>query len=359
MDQKLLNKLKKRKDEGTIRSLSCFEGYTDFFSNDYFGLSKKSHSTSSRLFSSTGSRLISGNSKEAQDCELFLAEFFNAESALVFNSGYDANVGFFSSIPQKGDTVIYDESIHASIRDGIRLSFSKSFSFKHNSISDLKSKLERTKGTVYIVIESLYSMEGDLAPLKEIVKIAKEHEAFVIVDEAHSCGVFGQSGKGLVEKLSLENQVFARIITFGKAYGAHGACVLSSKSVCEYLMNFARSFIYTTALPPNEYKRIHELVSSKEIPDLQKKLQDNILFFRQRVIQKEFVSNNFSPIQMLKTGNIKSVQQLSETFLFNKIAVKPIYSPTVKTGEEGIRFCIHTFNNQQEIELVCELINQF
>jgi 8-amino-7-oxononanoate synthase len=353
-----LGKLEKRKIEGTMRSLDCFEGYVDFYSNDYLGLSKKAISNSSIQNSSTGSRLISGNCIEAQECEIYLADFFKVESSLIFNSGYDANLGFFSCIPQKGDTVLYDDSIHASVRDGIRLSFADSFSFKHNSCSDLKEKLVRSKGTVYIVVESLYSMNGDVAPLKEISTIAKENKAYLIVDEAHACGVFGENGRGLIDELAMEKEVFARIITFGKAFGAHGACVLGTLSLCDYLLNFARSFIYTTALPPNEYRRIFEMVSFIEIPELQKQLKDNILYFRNNCDLKSFVSHEYSPIQMLKIGDVQKTTEFSHLFLNNKLAIKPIFSPTVKIGEEGIRFCIHAFNTKEEIESVCELLNR-
>jgi len=357
MDQKLLNRIEKRKIEGTMRSLSCFDGYADFYSNDYFGFSKIKTGDTVKRYGSTGSRLISGNCREAEDCETFLADFFYTESALVFNSGYDANLGFFSCIPQKGDTVIYDESIHASIKDGIRLSFADAYSFKHNSSSDLEKKLKQAKGTIYIAIESLYSMDRDLAPLREIARIAKENNAYLIVDEAHACGVFGKSGRGLIDELGLQNEVFARLITFGKAYGSHGACILGNQDLKNYLMNFARSFIYTTALPPYEFVRIKEIVSSKKIADLQNKLKENILNFRDNFKNLEFVSDPFSPIQMLRIAEISKVKLLTNKLLDVKIAVKPIFSPTVKNGDEGIRFCIHSFNSQKEFDTVSKILS--
>lgn len=357
MDQKLLNRIEKRKIEGTMRSLSCFDGFSDFYSNDYFGFANEKTSDSKGRYGSTGSRLISGNCKEAEECESFLAQFFNAESALVFNSGYDANLGFFSSVLQRGDTVIYDESIHASIKDGIRLSFADSFSFKHNSILDLKKKLKQAKGTVYVAIESLYSMDGDLAPLVEIAGITKENNAYLIVDEAHACGVYGQSGKGLVDKFGVQDNVFASLITFGKAYGSHGACILGSRDLTDYLMNFARSFIYTTALPASDFVRIKEIVSSNKISDLQNKLEQNILNFRNKLETLDFVSDSLSPIQMLRIGDVSKVKLLTNKLLDVKIAVKPIFSPTVKNGEEGIRFCIHSFNNMKEFDTVSKIIS--
>jgi len=180
MNQKLLDKLNKREKEGTLRSLSCFEGYIDFFSNDYLGLSKvdtitRGEKASFSSFGATGSRLISGTSRITLEAEKSLALFFNSEKALHFNSGFDANIGFFSSVPQRGDTILYDEFIHASVRDGIRLSFAKSQSFSHNNAEGLEQLLIKTEGTVYVVIEALYSMDGDLSPLRRISDLCEQY----------------------------------------------------------------------------------------------------------------------------------------------------------------------------------------
>ena len=190
MDQKLLNKLIKRKEEGTLRSLSSFEGMIDFFSNDYLGLSKVSIKEE-HTHGATGSRLISGTSSFALEVEKEFANFFKEENALLFNSGYDANVGFFSSIPQRGDTILYDEFIHASVRDGIRLSFAQSFSFLHNNVEDLENRIINAKGTVYVAVESLYSMDGDIVPLREVHRLCEKYDAYLVIDEAHSSGVYG------------------------------------------------------------------------------------------------------------------------------------------------------------------------
>ncbi len=239
MDSKLKNKLNKRIEEGTLRSLSSFEGAIDFFSNDYLGLSRvKFESEYPTQNGSTGSRLISGTSKIALSTEEKLATFFGTESAIIYNSGYDANIGFFSCVPQRGDTVLYDEYIHASVRDGIRMSFAESISFKHNDIIDLERKLEKLTGTIYVSIESLYSMDGDIAPLKQIAEICQNHNAYLVVDEAHAAGVFGENGKGLVHQEEIEKAVFARLVTFGKAYGSHGAVILGSKELIDYQINF-------------------------------------------------------------------------------------------------------------------------
>ena len=359
MDPKLLNKLAERIEKGTLRSLSCFDGFVDFYSNDYLGQTNVYIEDIISIHSgATGSRLISGNSQEAENCERTLADFFNSEAALVFNSGYDANVGLFSAILQRGDTILYDEAIHASVRDAIRLSFASAYSFEHNSLNDLRLKLERAKGTIYIAVESLYSMNGDLCPLFEIAQLANEFNAYLIVDEAHSGGVFGTSGRGLVEELKLEKSVFARLITFGKAYGFHGAVVLGSQNLKDFLINFSRSFIYTTALPPEDYEIIKRKVTDTSIGMRQRELQEKITLFNSNTPLVSRKSDARSPIQMIEIGDIHKALEIASELQKRNIAVKPIFSPTVKIGEESLRICIHASNTNSEIQLICSLLNQ-
>ena len=232
MNDRLLKKLLERKESKTFRSLQIPDQGIDFFSNDYLGLSKVPTCNSKFEFNgSTGSRLLSGNSSIAEECESILATHFDAESALVYGSGYVANLGLLSAILQRGDVVFYDQYVHASSRDGMRLALADSISFKHNDISDLSNKLSNSASqNNYVLVESLYSMDGDLAPLVEIASLCSEYNAFLIVDEAHACGVYGDMGKGLCYQNKILAQIFARVITFGKAYGSHGAVVLGAES---------------------------------------------------------------------------------------------------------------------------------
>jgi 8-amino-7-oxononanoate synthase len=356
MNKKLIDKLKNREEEGTMRSLSLLYNLVDFYSNDYLGLAKLPIESKSSG-GSTGSRLISGNSSAAEHCESVLADWFKTEAALVFNSGYDANIGFFSSVPQKGDTVLYDDKIHASVRDGIRLSFATNHSFRHNDIEDLKNKIAKAQGAVYVAVESLYSMDGDMAPLGAIHALCQSQGAYLIVDEAHACGVFGDYGRGIVDCLQDSSAVFARIITFGKAYGYHGAAVLGSQNLKYFLINFARSFIYTTALPPEAYLQIAESLKHASIPERQKKLQENISLFRSQFLDQDFISEINSPIQILRIGDIAKTKVLANKLLENGFAVKPIFSPTVAKGEESIRFCVHSFNSEKEILSLTNIIH--
>lgn len=360
MNEKLKQKLNNRKLEGTLRSLSYFDDHVDFCSNDYLGFAKLPFKEKYlQGGGSTGSRLISGNSEKAQSCEAFLSAYMNSESSLVFNSGYTANLGLFSSVPQKGDTVIYDESIHASIRDGIRLSNARSISFKHNSIKELSRKLKLSEGTIYVAVESLYSMDGDFAPLANIAEICSEFNAKLIVDEAHTFGLYGNDGRGIVNELAIEDLVFARVITFGKAIGFHGAAVIGKKDLTEYLINFSRAFIYTTALPPSDYLKIMESIKRGEKDSEFQKLKRNISHFRDIFSEYELTSDVRSPIQMLRIGEIEKLKGLSEELNAAKFAVKPIYSPTVSVGNEALRICLHSYNTNEEVDLLFRKIKDY
>jgi 8-amino-7-oxononanoate synthase len=355
---KFQQKLIDRKKMGSERSLSLFNGFTDFFSNDYLGLGTEAEFQNVKPSGSGGSRLISGNSQEAEKTEKWIAEFFQSEDALIFNSGYDANIGFFSSVPQRGDLILYDDLIHASIRDGIRLSNAKSFSFKHNDITDLKQKIERIEGTVFVAVESLYSMDGDISPLTAISEICQKANSLLIVDEAHACGIFGEQGKGICHQNGILDQIFARIITFGKAYGTHGAAFLGSTELKNYLVNFARSFIYTTALPPYQYEHIQTQIVKSIADENRLKLNQNIRFFRNLVSTKISLSDENSPIQIILIPGIENAQNLAKTIQNEKIAIKAILSPTVPEGQERLRICLHAFNTKEEIEKLCKLILQ-
>ena len=343
----LQHKLLKRAEEGSLRSLSLFRGI-DFWSNDYLGLARETHDISG---GSTGSRLISGNSDHAEAAERKIAAFFGAEAGLIFNSGYDANVGLFSSVPQRGDTVVYDELIHASVRDGVRLSAAKSFSFRHNDPDDLAKKLSRAEGNKLVAVESLYSMDGDTAPLTALLEVCKEHSAHLVVDEAHAGGVFGTNGKGLCEQEGISGDCFARLVTFGKAYGSHGAIVLGSEMLWNYLINFARSFIYTTALPPQHYRHLNKVVHADH-SEAREKLFENIRYFQQLT-----GAPDFSPIQVVSIPDVAECHKVAKQLQNDRFAVKAIFPPTVPVSR--LRICLHAFNTKEELEKLAESVGRY
>ncbi len=373
---KLAKRLQKRKEENSFRQLNSASEGIDFFSNDYLGLakSKKILDLANALTSSyelkngaTGSRLLSGNHKFYTELEKLLCNFHKAEAALVFNSGYDANIGFFSSVPQKNDLILYDEFSHASIRDGLQLSLAKNYKFRHNDLAHLQQLLEKfsEKGAeIYIVTESVFSMDGDSPDLRKLGKITEKFKARLVIDEAHATGVFGDKGEGLVQQYNMEN-CFARIHTFGKAPGCHGAAILGSNELKEYLVNFSRSLIYTTALPPHSVATIisaYRILDSSEGLSPIQKLQENIAFFNQKLkefkLERFFITGNSAIQSCVIPGNDK-VKKIASEITKNGFIVKPILSPTVPQGKERLRFCLHSYNSHQEISEVLSLLANF
>lgn len=364
--------LDKRKETNSFRTLKVKNESIDFSSNDYLGFSSTGllhakilefNQTQPKkiIEGSTGSRLITGNSAIVESLEELIAVYHNAESALLFNSGYDANVGLFSSVPQRGDTIFYDELVHASIRDGIRLSYANAYSFRHNDIAHLKELFKLAKGTVYIAVESVYSMDGDMAPLNDLVELCEWGSANLIVDEAHATGVFGPYGKGCVSEKMVEKKVFARVHTYGKAMGAHGAAVVGSKLLRDYLINFARSFIYTTALPYHSLIAIrcaYALLTENE--EIIASLHSNIKFFNTLMTAKsqiQIIKSNSSIQSIIIPGN-EEVKKIAGTIQNSGFDVRPIMSPTVPSGKERLRICIHAFNNEEEIKGVVQIMEQ-
>lgn len=345
----------------------------DFSSNDYLGFSR-----SQKLFDAahdwlkvrnlthngaTGSRLISGNHPAVVEVESQLAEFHKAESALVFNSGYDANVGVFSSIPQRGDVILYDELCHASIRDGIRLSLAKSFKFRHNNADHLRELLsQHSDAAIFVATESVFSMDGDTPPLVELVSVCKQADAFLIVDEAHALGIFGDKGEGIIQSQNLQNDVFIRIMTFGKGLGCHGAVVLGSEQLKQYLVNFARSFIYTTALPPHAIAAISVAYAELSTASHQRQLQSRISHFNQEKVRlglKPIFVYGKSAIQSAILPGNHRVKQIAQKLQQQGFDVKAILSPTVPEGLERLRFCLHAYNTEGEITAVLEALATF
>ncbi|MGF7231889.1 aminotransferase class I/II-fold pyridoxal phosphate-dependent enzyme [Arachidicoccus sp.] len=354
-------RLQQREIAGNKRHLQLRESGIDFFSNDYLGIARKNlaKAESANSSGSTGSRLLSGNSKKAIALEEYLADIHLTETALLFNSGYDANLGLLSSLGNRHTIYLYDELAHASIIDGIRLSFCKqSFRFKHNDYIDLKEKLQKfsTEGVqIIVVIESVYSMEGDIAPIEQIVQLCASFNVSLIVDEAHATGVFGEKGEGIVQQLNLHKKVFARVHTFGKAVGSHGAVVVGSNLLKAYLVNFARSFIYTTALPDQALQAIeNNYIFIQNHPEEREKLHSLIQYFNQRKknIGNYYWKQSASPIQSLILSNNDLVKIVSESCKMAGINVSAIKSPTVAKGEERIRICLHSFNTKEEINLL-------
>jgi 8-amino-7-oxononanoate synthase len=346
-------KLEKRKREDNLRKLQIPSNLVDFCSNDYLGFSEKKAHFRPTSQGATGSRLIRGNSNLFEKIEAKISVFHRAEAGLIFNSGYNANIGLFSCIADKGDTIIFDQFIHASIRDGIRLSAARSFSFEHNNTDSLEKKLQQANGNILVAIESIYSMDGDQCDLKKILTLCEKYQAQIILDEAHATGVIGEFGRGLACNLKLENQIFARIHTFGKSMGCHGAIILGSKELREYLINFSRAFIYTTALSEGSLMAIDNAYQELEkAEETIHKLQKNITFFKASIsekLKKYYIPSSSSIQCILIAGNEKA--RKTESMLQKRgFDIRAICHPTVEKGRERLRICIHSFNSENEIK---------
>ncbi|WP_329805907.1 aminotransferase class I/II-fold pyridoxal phosphate-dependent enzyme [Flavobacterium facile] len=385
----LQHKLNLRTETNALRKLPVPTNGIDFSSNDYLGFAKNDQifdvthqylvDNDIKINGATGSRLISGNHNLYTITENYIAEFHQSETALIFNSGYDTNVGFFSAVPQRNDIILYDELCHASIRDGIQMSHAKSYKFQHNDYEDLEVLLskfqtshpELVEGelptssfqlqTIYIVTESVFSMDGDAPNMETLVQLSEKYKVFLVVDEAHALGVFGDKGEGLVQSQNLQDKIFARIMTFGKGLGCHGAAILGSASLKEYLVNFARSFIYTTGLSPHSVATI--LVAYQNLNQLTElqKLKENINFFNQQKqllgIKPLFVYSKSAIHSAIIPGNEK-VKHIASQLQEKGFEVKAILSPTVPEGQERLRFCLHSYNTEKEMQdVLIELSN--
>jgi 8-amino-7-oxononanoate synthase len=372
----LTAKLETRKQNNALRQLPSPSNQIDFASNDYIGFSKSAsifNETHQFLIDNnyiqngaTGSRLLSGNHSLYEQTENFISRFHDSQSALIFNSGYDANVGFFSSVPQKGDFILYDELCHASIRDGIQLSNAKSYKFQHNNYEDLERLIDRCKtesANIYIATESVFSMDGDTPDFDILISISEKNDCYLVVDEAHALGIFGESGEGFLQNAKLHNQVFARIITFGKGFGCHGAAILGSPDLKNYLINFARSFIYTTALSPHSIATI--LIAYRQLEKEKttiEKLRNNINSFNQQKqmlgLKPLFVRSK-SAIQCAIIPGNEKVKNIASQLQHKGFDVKAILSPTVPEGQERLRICLHSYNSEEQISEVLRLLSTF
>lgn len=372
--KKLQQRLEARVSTASLRKLNSSSNLIDFSSNDYLGFAKSTTIFDSthkflientyKVNGATGSRLLSGNHQLYIDVEKQLSAMHQSESALIFNSGYDANVGFFSAVPQRGDIILYDELIHASIRDGIQLSNAKAYKFKHNDLKDLELLLKRyaesvleSDNEIYVVTESVFSMDGDSPDLVAMSQIIKRYNGFFVVDEAHALGVFNF---GLIQKFELEQTVFARVITFGKAIGCHGAAILGSQQLQQYLVNYARSFIYTTGLSPHALATIK--IAYDQLLENQERiaLTENIQFFKTKAQEYSlsFIESNSAIHCCVISGNQK-VKEAASYLQQEGFDVKPILSPTVPEGQERLRFCLHSYNSKEEISKVLNLLSIF
>lgn len=343
--------------------------YFDFSSNDYLGLAghpelkEASKKAVEELgTSSSASRLLSGDLEIHHELEEKVADLKGKGSALVFNSGYQANVGVISSLCKAGDAVFSDKLNHASILDGIFLSGARLFRFLHNDVNHLESLLKSQAGKFrecLIITETIFSMDGDRAPLKELVALKDKFGCKIMADEAHATGIFGKDGSGVVAEDDLTDRVDLIMGTFGKAMGSFGAYVAGSKKMIEYLINTCRSFIYTTALPPSVIAaNLAALELLRKEPFRRKTLLENATYFRDELRKRGFNVRGASQIVPLIVDDTDRAVALSAGLGGKGYWVLPIRPPTVPAGESRLRFSLSWHHNKEVLQDLIEEISR-
>lgn len=350
-------KLNKRIEDGNFRKLKRDLSSIDFCSNDYLGFARDPLHLDSIPISTgaASSRLIPGNHSTHFELEDFLKQYFKSESALFFNSGYDANLALFSALGEKEISIIHDQNIHASVIDGIRLGFAKREKFIHNDLNSLEDKLKKTQGLKIVAIESVYSMDGSCSDLIKIAELCKIYQSVLIVDEAHSSHVFNSINQDLEICKEVLGDQLIRLITFAKAFGLQGAAVLGSADLINLLINYARPFIYSTASIPLLANLIFKRFLDSKNWEIRKNQLINNIQFTDSIFDNfsyYFGKNNPSAIRVIKGLDIEILTKMEQEILNNNIEIKLIKSPTVSKGEERIRICLHSFNSEQEINLL-------
>ncbi len=364
--------LKEIKGKGLYRSLRLIEGEQGpevslegkrvvmLCSNNYLGLANHPRLKEAAIeavkkygIGSGASRLISGNMELHEELERKIAGFKYTEAALAFSSGYFCNIGVIDCLMGKGDLILSDEFNHASIVDGCRLSRAQVRIYPHKDLNVLEEELKRLKGyrRKLIVTDGVFSMDGDLAPLPEIVELANKYEAMTMVDEAHATGVMGEGGRGCVEYFGLEGKIDIQMGTLGKALGCSGAYVAGERELIDYLINRARSFIFTTALPPPVCAAaIAAIDIVTQDHQLRNRLWENTKFFREGLSQTELpVGKSETPIIPIVIGESSTTMRMCEILLQRGIYAQGIRPPTVPEGSSRIRTTVMATHNREHL----------
>lgn len=303
-------------------------------------------------FGSASSRLLTGTLPVYNELENLLSSLYNKDATLLYNSGYHANVGISSAINQKGDVIFSDKLNHASIIDGMKLSDGKFFRFPHNDMEALERLLIRERENyknAFIITESVFSMDGDIEDLRKIVELKKKYNCYMIIDEAHAFGVFGEKGLGVAEDLGIINDVDLIVGTFGKSVGSMGAFVTGSRTMIDFLINKSRSFIFSTALPPINIAFSKWIIETQFPKTLEK---------RKRMLSIAKKLGSPSHIIPVIVGENKDTVDLCEILFHNGYFTLPIRPPTVPAGTSRIRLSLTCEIEEEELKILTEKIHE-
>lgn len=365
--QRLLRSLTEVLPAGKGKIFVNGKKFVNLSSNDYLGLSSHPEIISSsqealRIGAGVcASRLMTGSTSLHHTLEKRTAEFKKKPAALVFNSGYQANVGIISAFCGKDWCIFSDRLNHASIIDGIRLSDAKFFRFLHNDMEHLEKLLKRERNKysgAFIITETVFSMDGDLSPLKDIVRLKEKYDCVFMVDEAHATGIFGKNGSGLAEEENVTEKIDIVMGTFSKALGSFGAYAAMSVELKEYFVNTCRSFIYSTALPPLVIAaNLAALEIVKKEPVRRQTLLKNAEYLRTRLKSKGFVVKGESQIIPILTGRSDTAVSMSEFLKEKGYWALPIRPPTVPHGQARLRVSLSYDHDIEEIERFADVLN--
>lgn len=359
-DDFLSERLNERKQQNFLRELQLPGDQIDFCSNDYLGIIRNRllrNRPTGLHTGSGGTRILSGNYRLIEEVEDRIAAFHDAAAAVIFSSGYDANIGVLASVPQKGDTLLFDELSHPSVKDGAKVSAAKAKTFIHNDIADLKAKLQEAEGNVFVFTETVFDVDGSIAPLEDIVNLCNRFKAHLIINESHSVGIYGEKGEGMVHELGLEEVVFARIHGFGNACGSHGGVVMGSQRLKEFLLNFCNELMHSTTLSEQTVSTIWE--AYKILPQLWQErahLNNIIAIFQDADLPYKKLRSS-TPIQHLLVSGVDEAKHVAEQLKQAGYDVRPIFYPSVPKGEERVRIVLHSFNTRGEVSWLIQAIN--
>ncbi len=355
-----------RKDR--LRTLSPRAGL-DFSSNDYLGLAaarRLGDAVAAAIargtpVGATGSRLLRGNAPEHEELETGAAAFFGADRALFFGSGYIANFALLTALPQKGDLLVLDELTHASMHEGAHAGRARFVLAAHNDVDAVEDAIMRWRagggtGRVWIAVESLYSMDGDRAPMESLVALADRHEAFIVVDEAHATGVWGPDGRGLAAAFEGRDNIVA-LHTCGKALGTSGALVTGPRTLCNYLVNRCRPFIYATAPSPLMAVAAREaLAMLSDEPMRRVQLQKRVAFAGRQLAERCGVTPSGSQIQPFVIGDVRHTMTVAAALQARGFDIRGIRPPTVPEGTSRLRISLTLNVDEADISAMVEAL---
>lgn len=359
---RITNDLERLREQSQLRTLEIPDG-VNLCSNDYLGLAVDPRLKRAVIeavaraesVGSTGSRLLSGNSREWEDLEDGFAHFAGTEAALYFGSGYAANAGLLGSVLRHGDVVFSDALNHASLIDGIRLSNAFKVKYPHGDMDFLENALRKHtggSGARMIVTESVFSMEGDVAPIEQLLRLTKDYGAELVIDEAHATGVWGPQGKGIAAELRCERDVLAIVHTCGKALASSGAFVCGGRTLKEYLVNHARTFIFSTAMPPYFAGQIRAALDLAIGADAERAHLRRVASSLRKAIAVAGLDSGSSMTQIVPIylGSNETALQVAAQLRAQGFAVRAIRPPTVPAGTSRLRISLTARITMDEVE---------